>query len=820
MVYERKNEVQTDIDLIQYIKDNKRYAQPWQVRKVANDNIQDVLSKSSKKGTDERGEPDLIYINDNQKLLILCENKASVKNHISKDVDKPAQFAVDGIKHYLSCFTKSKLAEKNQLSVQRYLQGWKIVGIAFSGDIYDEYNHRIDTFIVKNDEVENMNEKYILDEVDYIAYFENINLEKIANEISKSSKTINNLLRNLDSQKRPILLSALMICLYPKDDNRDFKNSYQGWKAQTIIRNIPITVNDILVGESIDISKIAVLVNELSFIKTDKDLTDTNALQDILKELENNVIPLFVTNTNYDIIGKFYEEFLRYAGVANVKKGIVLTPSHITQLFTEIIPMNANDVVFDPACGTGAFLIASMNKLVEIIEQSSLPNKKQKINTIKTMQLIGIEKSPTMYNLAVSNMLFRGDGKSQIFNEDFFSQEADSVIANLNNKPTIGLINPPFGGKDNSVNPTKKEIQFLEKLLDLCSRYVVIIAPISTYFKDEPIRTRVLTKHRLKYVINMPSDLFQPNASTHTAIAVFETNIPHGPDNKIVFFDLKEDGFVLSKNKGRTDPLNRWNNIKKDMLHKINNPSHNENQISLVYKNILEKDEWIIQAHAKTDYSKLSENNFIRSIKEYAIFSIKKDLDLLNKEIDELRMLEILGKVFFVNAEERLKNKALPLNINNFQEFELTDIFNIRGSKGSFTKYEVSCGEYLYITTSNKNNGACSTADIYTELGNVITVDSATDGKAFYQEYNFIGSDHVEILEPKNFILTKRVGIFLISILNLQQNRYSFGRKRSQTRLSQEKLYLPVKQDILGISEPDWQFMEDYIQSLPYSDNL
>src|SRR3989344_3511227 len=629
----RKNEAKTDISLFNFIKENRLYSNEWNVRKQTNEYIQEILDKTSKKETGRNGYPDLIYIN---------ENKNHIKDHVSKNEDKPADFAVDGIKHYLSFFTDKKLSNEKE-TIKKYLKNWKIIGVAFSGDINDEYNHRLDTYIVKENEIQNINKNEILDENDYFAYFENIDLEKISNDISRSSSEINRLLRNLDSQKRPILLSALMICLYPKDSGADFKNSYSSWNTQTIIRNIPTTISDILESEKIDKSKIEVLTNELTFIKTDTDLTSTDILKDILKELEERVIPLFDKKTSYDIIGKFYEEFLRYAGITNVKKGIVLTPNHITTLFTELIDIKTNDVIFDPACGTGAFLIAGMNKLISEIEKSNLPDKNQRIKNIKTKQLIGFEKSSTMYSLAISNMLFRGDGKSQIFNEDFFSTNASDVLDKLQNKPTIGFVNPPYGGKDNETNPTKKEIQFLEKMLDSCSRYGIIIAPLSTYFKDDVDRNRILAKHTLKYVINMQSDLFQPNASTHTAIAVFETNKPHNK-SKVVFYDLKDDGFVLSKNKGRTDVLNKWNNIKKELLKKITNPKENEDLINLVYKEITGNDEWIIQAHSKTNYKNLSEKVFEKSIKEYVIFSTKLKLNLIDKDIDEITLLEILNE--------------------------------------------------------------------------------------------------------------------------------------------------------------------------------
>lgn len=136
----------------------------------------------------------------------------------------------------------------------------------------------------------------------------------------------------------------------------------------------------------------------------------------------------------------------------------------------------------------------------------------------------------------------------------FLAKMPIKLVLNLVQKPTIGLIHPPFGGQNNKDNPTQKEIQFLEKLLDNCRRYVIIIAPLSTYFRNDVIRTRILTRHRLKYVINMPNGIFQPNAAVHTAIAVFETNIPYTREDKVVFYSLKDDGFRLSKNKGPRPP--------------------------------------------------------------------------------------------------------------------------------------------------------------------------------------------------------------------------------------------------------------------------
>lgn len=819
MINNRKNEAKGDIDLFNHVTNNKHFSKVWFVQKQNNSYIQQILDKSSKKSNGNKGYPDLIYVNESKKLLILVENKDSVKNHVSKEEDKPLDYAVDGIKHYLSFFINDSLNKEKEILI-KYFKDWKFIGIAFSGDINDEYNHTLDTFVIKENLIKNIGKKEFLDENDYLAYFENIDLEKISNEISKSSAEINRLLRNLDSQKRPILLSALMICLYPEEKGADFKNSYSSWGSKTIIRNIPTTISDILENEHINPEKIKILINELSFIKTDKDLNSTDILKDILKELEEKVIPLFEKKTSYDIIGKFYEEFLRYAGITNVKKGIVLTPNHITTLFTDLIDIKTNDVIFDPACGTGAFLIAGMNKLISEIENSTISDKTNRIKNIKTKQLIGFEKSSTMYSLAISNMLFRGDGKSKIFNEDFFSNDAKEILENLNIKPTIGFVNPPYGGKDNKSNPTKREIQFLEKMLDICSRYGIIIAPLSTFFKDNNDRNRILSKHTLKYVINMPSELFQPNAATHTAIAVFETNKPHN-NHEVIFYDLKDDGFVLSKNKGRTDLFNRWNTIKKELLNKINNVEKYQDNLIILKKKIKGPEEWLIQAHSETDYSKLSQKDFERKIKEQVIFNLKCSLNLLEKNFKEVDLFDMFEKADISNLP--LNPTKLSLNISKWKTVKLwkkvVDLDLGKPVHKIQIESSFSEGRTPYITRTAKDNGTELFLDA-TEFkdkiskGNCITI-GAEGLKAYFQSLDFLTGNKVNILRNEN--INKYNSLFLIALLDLQmEEKFSYGRAVVKGRLEEMNIKLPVDKNGL----PDWKYMEDYIKSLPYSSVL
>ena len=224
--------------------------------------------------------------------------------------------------------------------------------------------------------------------------------------------------------------------------------------------------------------------------------------------------------------------------------------------------------------------------------------------------------------------------------------------------------------------------------------------------------------------------------------------------------------------------------------------------------------------------------SILKKLKWKYNFGRKAFSNKLKKEFIKLPINDN-GEPDFQFMEDYIKNLAKKINYNKkinfkktnllntvkYRQFNIQDLFKIRGSKKSFTQYEIKDGDYFYITTSNKNNGFSGTSDIFTEKGNIITFDSATEGKCFYQEKNFVGSDHVEILEPKNFTLNRYLGIYFITILNLELFRYSFGRKRAQKRMKLDTIYLPYTTDKKKII-PNFAFMENYIKSLAYSKYL
>src|SRR5699024_12391344 len=91
---------------------------------------------------------------------------------------------------------------------------------------------------------------------------------------------------------------------------------------------------------------------------------------------------------------------------------VVLTPRYITNFMAKLAQVNQDSYVWDWALGSGGFLISSMNLMIEdaqIQNEDDFTNQYNKIEHIKTKQLLGVELLPNVYMLAVLNMILMGD---------------------------------------------------------------------------------------------------------------------------------------------------------------------------------------------------------------------------------------------------------------------------------------------------------------------------------------------------------------------------------------------------------------------------
>ena len=202
------------------------------------------------------------------------------------------------------------------------------------------------------------------------------------------------------------------------------------------------------------------------------------------------------------------------------------------------------------------------------------------------------------------------------------------------------------------------------------------------------------------------------------------------------------------------------------------------------------------------------------SIKKYLETEIK--LPCNNEEPDWKYMDDFIKTLNYKPISSN-NTKLIPcLNITEWKEYKIKDLFEVGGTKT--TKIDeletYGSGEYPYVTTQAVNNGVANRYNYYTEKGGVLTIDSAVLGYCTYQEKEFSASDHVEKLTPK-FKMNKFIALFFVTLFNNECYKYSYGRKANQIKIKNTILRLPTKNNV-----PDWDYIENYMKSLQYSDRI
>ena len=188
-----------------------------------------------------------------------------------------------------------------------------------------------------------------------------------------------------------------------------------------------------------------------------------------------------------------------------------------------------------------------------------------------------------------------------------------------------------------------------------------------------------------------------------------------------------------------------------------------------------------------------------------------------------------------VAIPERFKNLNVDnLNYTSFSRktmsvkdavwkwFVYEDLFEVKiGKSVDLNKLELNEAGINYVGRTEENNGITArvTDDGSFEVypGECITVPMVgNELKSSYQIDPFCVSQNIAILRPKNFTLNSFVAVFLNTIIRKDRFRFAYGRTLSLDRLKKLKIKLPVDKN----GHPDWQFMEDYIKSLPYSASI
>lgn len=547
-----KNEINTDLWVNDLLKDAgiSLTAQGSNILEIDN-----ALKTASKKGTGNVGFPE--YCGVIKDFLIVIEDKATIDKQakfddngiLDMDVKAITDYALNGAYFYAKHILKNTNYKKAiAFGISGDEKNHIIKPIYLDGREYFMDLPEVESFISFNEE--NIDEYYIREILK-----EDTDEEKTTAEIINDAKELHEYLRNygnLSDKDKPLVVSGILLALreiefknFSIDQLNGDQEKTDGLKIYNAIQDnlkrsqvSPETKKDKLLSQ-FAIIKDTVVLNEINQVlgKTPLKFYTEYLYQKLYKTIRYN-------KTAEDYLGRFYGEFMSYSGGDGQSLGIVLTPKHICTLFCDLINLKPEDVVLDPCCGTAGFLVSAMHNMI------SKTNDTEKIKKIKREQLHGYELQPYMFTIATTNMILRGDGKSNLICDDFLAQDANKLQLK---GATVGMMNPPYSmGK---VSPEKCELSFVEHLLDslaVDARCIVIVPQSVMTGKnnyEKAIKERIYKKHTLEGVITLNTNTFH-GVGTNPCIAIFTAHNPHNKNKECKFINFENDGFVVQKHRG------------------------------------------------------------------------------------------------------------------------------------------------------------------------------------------------------------------------------------------------------------------------------
>ncbi len=587
------------------------------------------LKNASKTGGGGIGSPEFIITDaDDTNFVILVECKASEKDHssarmqslassddIEEDNEQRAKritkFAVDGVLHYAEALSRE----------------FTVIAIAVSGQskatlLVSTYLHTRHAAAPK--ELTTRNGDFIDRVLPWDDYVEHATYDPSVQrlrwqELMAFSRQLHDFMRDhakLTEGEKPLLVSGTLLAL----QNEPFALSYDAYDPASLQKQWLAVIKSEIEKADIPKAKKADMVQPYSGISVSPVLGrktkdyPKGVLNELIRLLNEKVRPFISVYNDFDVVGQFYGEFLKYTGGDKKALGIVLTPRHITELFSLIANVQKNDRVLDPCCGTGGFLISAMHQMMK---QAATEGEK---TSIKAEGLVGVENLPNMFALAASNMILRGDGKANLYQGSCFDKSVIKAV--MERQCTVGMINPPYSQADEDLH----ELEFVRNMMDCLvegGTGIAIVPMQCAIAPDHPSKRALLKGHTLEAVMSMPDDLFYP-VGTVTCIMVLTAHKPHVASNKKTWFGYwKADSFVRTKHMGRVDLRRTWPAIRDRWVEAYRN--RDDLAGFSIKRKVSAADEWCAEAYMETDYGRLSEATFAREVKKYLLFGLHNE---------------------------------------------------------------------------------------------------------------------------------------------------------------------------------------------------
>jgi type I restriction enzyme M protein len=274
------------------------------------------------------------------------------------------------------------------------------------------------------------------------------------------------------------------------------------------------------------------------------------ATPETLKEIVGKLSALTLLDADSDVKGDAFEYFLKNSVSVGNDLGEYFTPRHIVKLMTDLIDPVYKETVYDPACGTGGFLIQAFRHIKAKVKPTKESAKVLQEETVYGRELTGTAK------IAKMNMIIIGDGHANVTQVDTLKtpvhEEYEVVLSNFPFSQTTNFA-PLYGLSGANANPV-----FLKHIIDaLCpgGRAAVVVPEgllFDTVSQLAKVRKLLVDTCTLEAVINLHDYVFRPYTGQPTSILVFKKG---GQTKDVWYFEVKEDGFEKASRKTGRRPI-------------------------------------------------------------------------------------------------------------------------------------------------------------------------------------------------------------------------------------------------------------------------
>lgn len=571
---------------------------------------------------------------------------------------------------------------------------------------------------------------------------------------------INRLLResNVIDQLRPAVVAAVMLGLWQSKGNirRDRAN---------ILRDINVACMEAFVqAGKRDLAK-SLRIDEAN----DRLAARAKRIAIILERLNVTVL-----TAEHDYLGQLYEAFFRYTGGNTI--GQYFTPRHIAKMMCDLCQITKDDIILDPACGSGGFLVSAMDR---ILREHNL-SRRQMVEIVKH-SLIGFESEPVTAALCVANMILRGDGSTGIHRADCFTSSRYPLGG-----AAVALMNPPFPHKKTDT-PTERFVdRALEGLHDRGKLAVILPTSLLVKAGKGTWREKILKKNSLLAVCQLPDELFQPFASATTSFALIEKGVPHSQRRKTTFVRLHHDGLALRKGVrvARESEPNQIQPAIDAILNGTSVPGFSGRAT------VSGRVEWAPGAYIA---SAPADERDVGQAVDVLIRRLASFYTRYAPEVLEQRRAVTAGEIKLVEYRAEVSGQKLK-NAKAIQgaEDEIGGRFDILYGLGEIESREgMSPGRTLVVSPTEQYNGCYGWLEFQTVLRPpfITVARTGSIGEAFVHIEPCAPNSDCLVLLPRCEEWGTIPELFLAaSAIRLERWRYNYGRKITPSRLAGVKL--------------------------------